>query len=183
MHYNLQVQFKIIVMFFWQKTSSSPMNIQEQFNLIAKEYDENRKKFIPCFEDYYVSATDFAAKSLEKKPELIFDLGSGTGLLASFWYPHFPDANYVLSDIAGEMLYVLMDFFLISLQRKKIICSLPNDFLGDFLLTAIASIVTMCPLISKSSRSSGIAVISFDFSSVLTCPKQIPSELAKAEMT
>lgn len=82
------------------------MNIQDQFNLIAKEYDENRRKFIPCFEDYYVSATDFAAKSLEKKPELVFDLGSGTGLLASFWYPHFPDANYVLSDIAGEMLSV-----------------------------------------------------------------------------
>ena len=69
------------------------MNIQDQFNLIAKEYDENRRKFIPCFEDYYVSATDFAAKSLEKKP-------------ASFWYPHFPDANYVLSDIAEEMLSV-----------------------------------------------------------------------------
>lgn len=74
--------------------------------MIAKEYDENRRKFIPCFEDYYVSATDFAAKSLEKKPELVFDLGSGTGLLESFWYPHFPDANYVLSDIAEEMISV-----------------------------------------------------------------------------
>ena len=44
----------------------SPINIQDQFNLIAKEYDENRRKFITCFDDYYVSATDFAAKSLEK---------------------------------------------------------------------------------------------------------------------
>ena len=26
------------------------MNVQDQFNLIAKEYDENRRKFIPCFE-------------------------------------------------------------------------------------------------------------------------------------
>ena len=82
------------------------MNIQDQFNMIAKEYDENRRKFIPCFDDYYVSTTDFAAKSLAKKPELIFDLGSGTGLLPSFWYPHFPDANYVLSDIAEEMISV-----------------------------------------------------------------------------
>ncbi|MGN0739125.1 MAG: class I SAM-dependent methyltransferase [Treponema sp.] len=82
------------------------MNIQEQFNAVAKEYDENRKKFIPCFEDYYVSTTDFAAKSLAKKPALVFDLGSGTGLLPSFWYPHFPDAEYVLSDIAEEMLAV-----------------------------------------------------------------------------
>ena len=82
------------------------MNIQDQFNMIAKEYDENRRRFIPCFDDYYVSTTDCAAKSLAKKPELIFDLGSGTGLLPSFWYPHFPDANYVLSDIAEEMISV-----------------------------------------------------------------------------
>ena len=37
--------------------------------------------------------------------------------------------------------------------------------------------VTMSPLSSKSSRSSGIAVISFDLSSVLTCPKHISIEL------
>jgi len=36
------------------------MNIQEQFNLVAKEYDENRRHFIPCFDDYYNGATDFA---------------------------------------------------------------------------------------------------------------------------
>ena len=41
------------------------MNIQDQFNLIAKEYDENRKKSIPCFDDYYVSATDFAEEMLD----------------------------------------------------------------------------------------------------------------------
>ena len=29
------------------------MSIEAQFNLIAKEYDANRKKFIPCFNDYY----------------------------------------------------------------------------------------------------------------------------------
>lgn len=82
------------------------MTVQEQFNLIAKEYDANRRKFIQCFDDYYISATDFAAKSLKKKPNLIFDLGSGTGLLPSFWFKHFPDAKYVLVDIAEEMLAV-----------------------------------------------------------------------------
>ncbi len=28
------------------------MDIKEQFNLVAQEYDANRKKFIPCFNDY-----------------------------------------------------------------------------------------------------------------------------------
>ena len=82
------------------------MTVQEQFNLIAKEYDENRRKFIPCFDDYYISSTDFAAKSLEKTPNLIFDLGSGTGLLLSFWFRHFSDVKYVLVDLAEEMLAV-----------------------------------------------------------------------------
>lgn len=82
------------------------MTVQEQFNLIAKEYDENRRKFIPCFDDYYISSTDFAAKSLRTKPNLIFDLGSGTGLLPSFWFKHFPGVKYVLVDLAEEMLAV-----------------------------------------------------------------------------
>ena len=80
------------------------MNIQEQFNLVAQKYDENRRKFIPCFDDYYSSSTDFIAGTLDFVPKRIFDLGSGTGLLPSFWFKHFPNAEYVLCDIAEEML-------------------------------------------------------------------------------
>jgi len=82
------------------------MTIQEQFNLVAKQYDENRRKFISCFDDYYISTTDFLAKSLNKSPTCILDLGSGTGLLPSFWYKYFPEADYFLVDIAEEMLGV-----------------------------------------------------------------------------
>ena len=82
------------------------MDIQGQFNLVAKSYDENRKKFIPCFDDYYISSTDFIARTLNYEPKLIYDLGSGTGLLSSFWYRHFPKSEYVLIDIAEEMLDV-----------------------------------------------------------------------------
>ena len=82
------------------------MDIQEQFNLVANSYDENRKKFISCFDDYYISSTDFIARSLKYDPKLIYDLGSGTGLLSSFWYKHFPKSEYVLIDIAEEMLDV-----------------------------------------------------------------------------
>lgn len=82
------------------------MDIQGQFNLVAKSYDENRKKFIPCFDDYYISSTDFIARTLNYEPKLIYDLGSGTGLLSSFWYRHFPKSEYLLIDIAEEMLDV-----------------------------------------------------------------------------
>ena len=81
------------------------MNIQEQFNLVAKEYDNNRKKFIPCFEDYYEHTTRFITSNITK-PNRVLDLGAGTGLLSYFWYKHFPQSEYVLVDIADEMLNI-----------------------------------------------------------------------------
>lgn len=81
------------------------MNIEEQFNKIAREYDANRQKFIPCFEDFYITSTEFIAANI-KEPMSVLDLGAGTGLLTSFWYKHFPRSNFVLTDIAEEMLEV-----------------------------------------------------------------------------
>lgn len=79
------------------------MNIEEQFNLIAKEYDSGRRKFIPCFDDYYERTTDFLASCISE-PKRILDLGAGTGLLSLFWFRHFPKASYLLLDVAGDML-------------------------------------------------------------------------------
>jgi hypothetical protein len=45
-----------------------------------------------------------------------------------------------------------------------------DDGLGDFLLTAMASMVTMAPSKARVLISSGMAVISLDLSSVLICP-------------
>lgn len=79
------------------------MNIENQFNLIAKEYDINRRRFIPCFEDFYVNTTELLAKTV-KMPKRILDLGAGTGLLSMYWYKTFPNAEFTLDDIAEEML-------------------------------------------------------------------------------
>lgn len=86
------------------------MSIEEQFNHIAQEYDQNRKKFIPCFDDFYSNTTKFIASNIEK-PERVLDLGAGTGLLAYFWYQQCPFAEYVLVDIADEMLKVARERF------------------------------------------------------------------------
>lgn len=81
------------------------MNIEKQFNLIAEEYDSNRRKFIPCFDDYYENTTKLIVSNIEK-PKRILDLGAGTGLLSYFWYQHYPTSEYVLVDIADEMLNI-----------------------------------------------------------------------------
>lgn len=81
------------------------MNIEEQFNLIAKEYDANRKKFIPCFDDYYENTTKLITSNIDV-PKRVLDLGAGTGLLTYYWFKECKSAEYVLVDIADEMLEV-----------------------------------------------------------------------------
>ena len=80
-------------------------DMEKQFNLIAEEYDVNRRRFIPCFEEYYAGTTQFIAANIPQ-PRRILDLGAGTGLLAYYWYQQFPASEYVLVDIAEEMLNV-----------------------------------------------------------------------------
>lgn len=86
------------------------MDIEKQFNLIAEEYDKNRKKFIPCFHDFYQETTKFIASNIAK-PKRILDLGAGTGLLSYFWFQHYPSAEYVLVDVANEMLNIAQKRF------------------------------------------------------------------------
>lgn len=81
------------------------MGIREQFNLIAQEYDSKRRLFIPCFDEYYDKTTGFIAGNLPDVHRVI-DLGAGTGLLTCFWYWHYPQAEFVLTDIAGDMMEV-----------------------------------------------------------------------------
>lgn len=86
------------------------MTIEEQFNLIAQKYDINRRKFIPCFEEFYEKTTDFLA-ACAPASENILDLGAGTGLLSYYWYRHFPGAGFTLTDIAEDMLKIARERF------------------------------------------------------------------------
>ena len=108
------------------------MNIEKQFNLIAEEYDSNRRKFIPCFDDFYKNTTEFIVSNIEK-PKQIVDLGAGTGLLIYFWYQQCPDSKYVLVDIADEMLNVARKRFEVlktyHIKPKIIFTSSPIFFL------------------------------------------------------
>ncbi|MCM1425235.1 MAG: class I SAM-dependent methyltransferase [Eubacterium sp.] len=116
------------------------MNIENQFNLIAKEYDSNRRKFIPCFDDFYKSTTDFIISNIDT-PKRILDLGAGTGLLTYFWYQQCPDVEYMLVDIAEEMLDVARKRFArienISYQVDNYIHHLP-DISFDVVISALS---------------------------------------------
>ena len=76
--------------------------IMSRFNEVAQKYDEQRKKLIPCFDDFYGIATALANSN--KKSPAILDLGAGTGLLSSMLLNKFPDASLTLIDISEKML-------------------------------------------------------------------------------
>ena len=116
------------------------MDIERQFNLIAEEYDSNRRKFIPCYDDFYKNTTEFIASNIEE-PKQIVDLGAGTGLLTYFWYHQYPDSKYMLVDIADEMLNVAQKRFdgieNISYQTENYIYKLP-DIIFDMVISALS---------------------------------------------
>lgn len=84
--------------------------IQERFNLIAQKYDEQRRQFIPCFDDFYQTSTAFLA-SVKPNCQTILELGAGTGLLTQYLFRKFPQAQFTLLDVSGQMMDVAKERF------------------------------------------------------------------------
>ncbi len=116
------------------------MNIEKHFNLIADEYDVNRSKFIPCFDDFYKATTKFITSNIDE-PKRVIDLGAGTGLLTYFWYQYCPNSEYILVDIADDMLKVAIKRFAyaknISFITENYINNLPDVYF-DTVISALS---------------------------------------------
>lgn len=77
------------------------MGVEKAFNKYALVYDETRRQFIPCFDDFYAMALELIP---DHKTPSILDLGAGTGLVSSMVLERFPRARLVLADISHAML-------------------------------------------------------------------------------
>jgi len=84
--------------------------IQEQFNFIAQKYDQQRRSFIPCYDDFYKRSISLL-KYYRDDFKTIVDLGAGTGLLTKEIYELYPQAHYVLMDISKNMLKIAEERF------------------------------------------------------------------------
>lgn len=78
--------------------------IIEKFNEISMNYDEQRRKLIPCFDDFYTIPVSIATTKQEKP--YILDLGAGTGLLSAIFLQKYPQAHLTLIDLSEKMLDV-----------------------------------------------------------------------------
>lgn len=77
--------------------------VKKTFNEIAQRYDANRRKLIPCFDEFYNAAVDVVPLA-SKSPWRFLDLGAGTGLLTQFLRSRFSESEFVLMDFSPEML-------------------------------------------------------------------------------
>ena len=98
-------------------------HIRRRFDDVASYYDQQRRKLIPCFEEFYGSAVSVISCSSEN-PEVL-DIGSGTGLFSSFLLEKYPSARLTLIDLSENMLDVARERF------EKI--SSVSYILGDYL--------------------------------------------------
>lgn len=76
--------------------------VRKQFDAVARQYDEQRRSLIPCFDDFYGTAVSWV--NMKIKRPAILDLGAGTGLFSSFVLDKYPQAAMTLVDFSEDML-------------------------------------------------------------------------------
>lgn len=85
------------------------MNVANEFNKVAKDYDNQRKKLIPVFDDFYEIAIE-SAEANTKTPNVL-EIGAGTGLFSKMFLNKFPDGKIDLVDLAENMLSIAKERF------------------------------------------------------------------------
>lgn len=80
------------------------MNLEKQFNEAAAEYDNQRRKLIPRYDDFYGTAVNNLC--LDTEEPAILDLGAGTGLFSQLVLDKYPNAKIDLVDLSEKMLAI-----------------------------------------------------------------------------
>ncbi|OCT14461.1 methyltransferase [Paenibacillus pectinilyticus] len=90
-------------------TDNNKHHILTKFDEIAQKYDSQRRKLIPCFDDFYNTAA--ALVQLDTEAPRILDLGAGTGLFSSYVLQSYPQAQLTLIDLSTGMLDIAKERF------------------------------------------------------------------------
>lgn len=79
------------------------MAVKEQFERGAATYDRDRRRLIPCFDDFYTIPIDIIPFHRDRELRVL-DLGAGTGLLSAGVAERYPRAQLTLVDLSPAML-------------------------------------------------------------------------------
>ncbi|MDR0532790.1 MAG: class I SAM-dependent methyltransferase [Verrucomicrobiales bacterium] len=108
------------------------MKVAETFDRFAQSYDEDRRKLIPRFDDFYGTLTA-QIPFPESAPVQILDIGAGTGLVSGMLSQKFTWAHFTLTDILEKMLSQARERFANSERHQfKILNSLDLAFDSQF---------------------------------------------------
>ena len=69
----------------------------------AATYDSERRRLVPCFDEFYGSAVEVAARFFPIAPRIL-DLGAGTGIFSAAIAESVPSAQFTLLDASADML-------------------------------------------------------------------------------
>jgi tRNA (cmo5U34)-methyltransferase len=69
----------------------------------AATYDSERRRLVPCFDEFYGSAADLVARCFPSAPRIL-DLGAGTGILSATIVDRVPSGRLTLLDASADML-------------------------------------------------------------------------------
>lgn len=88
---------------------TTKQSIKEKFNENALSYDNQRKKLIPCFDDFY--SIPVSILNLKRETPTVLDIGAGTGIFSSFVKEKYPNARMTLIDLSEKMMDVAKERF------------------------------------------------------------------------
>ena len=86
------------------------MTIDQAFNASVEYYDDWIKKALPNYGDIFGTATDLIPFNATAQIDVL-DLGAGTGLFSKHVLDKYPQANFVLYDLADKMMDVARERF------------------------------------------------------------------------
>ena len=86
------------------------MSIESVFNSSVDYYDDWMKKALPNFTDLFQTAQELVTFD-PQSPIDVLDLGAGTGLFSKHIFDKFPNAHFVLYDLADKLLEVAKERF------------------------------------------------------------------------
>jgi len=69
----------------------------------ASTYDSERRRLVPCFDEFYGSAAELVARGCPSAPRVL-DLGAGTGILSAAIFDQVQAGHLTLLDASADML-------------------------------------------------------------------------------
>ena len=96
------------------------MTIDEAFDKTSRYYDEWVRQAIPCYDEAFSTALELIPFGRDEGIRVL-DLGAGTGLFSQYVFGKYPNASFVLYDVATEMLEVARERFEAASERFEFI--------------------------------------------------------------